>query len=214
MFVGHYSASFLGKAAAPRVPLWILLLAAQLVDVAWAIFILLGVERFHLDPTLPSNPLVLEHMPYTHSLVGTLAWAALGGALVVLAGFGKTRAAVVTGLVVCSHWVLDVLVHRPDMTLVGSDTPFGLALWNRPVLAFVVEIAVLVGAAAFAVTRSGVGDAERRAIVRGVGVLVVLQTVTVLGPVPPSPTAMVSSVLATFLFIAWAAARIEHRLAR
>jgi len=214
MFVGHYSASFLGKAAAPRVPLWILLLAAQLVDVAWAIFILLGVEHFHLDPTLPTNPLVLDHMPYTHSLLGTLAWAALGGAIVVLAGFGKTRAAVVTGLVVCSHWVLDVLVHRPDMTLVGSDAPFGLALWNRPVLAFVVEIAVLVGAAGFAMTRSGVGAAERRAVVRGVGVLVVLQIFTTFGPIPPSPTAMVLSVLATFLLIAWGAARMERRLAR
>ncbi|MEO6028675.1 MAG: hypothetical protein ABIR79_17565, partial [Candidatus Binatia bacterium] len=186
----------------------------QLVDVAWAIFILLGVEHFHLDPALPSNPLVLDHMPYTHSLLGTLAWAALGGAIVVLAGFGKTRAAVVTGLVVCSHWVLDVLVHRPDMTLVGSDAPFGLALWNRPVLAFVVEIAVLVGAAAFAVTQSRVGEAERRAVVRGVGVLVLLQIFTTLGPVPPSPTAMVLSVLATFLLVAWGAARMERRLAR
>src|SRR5689334_6249769 len=117
MFVGHYGASFLGKAAAPRVPLWVLLLAAQLVDVAWAVFILLGIERFHLDPSLPSNPLVLEHMPYTHSLVGTVAWAALAAGLVAAsARFGDgRRAAVVTALVVASHWALDVLVHRADM---------------------------------------------------------------------------------------------------
>ncbi len=82
MFVGHYSASFLGQTLAPRVPLWVFLLAAQLVDVAWALFILLGVERFHLDPSLASNPLVLEYMPYTHSLVGTVAWAGLAAAVV------------------------------------------------------------------------------------------------------------------------------------
>ena len=32
-----------------------------------------------LDPSLPSNPLVLEHMPYTHSLLGTAVWAGLAG---------------------------------------------------------------------------------------------------------------------------------------
>ncbi len=145
MFVGHYSASFLGKAAAPRVPLWVFLLAAQLVDVAWAIFILLGVERFHLDPSLPSNPLVLEHMPYTHSLVATVAWALAAGAVVAVATRGDAlRAAVATALVVCSHWVLDVLVHRPDMTLTGGEPRLGLALWNFPLLAFAVEIACLI----------------------------------------------------------------------
>lgn len=214
MFVGHYSASLLGKAVAPRVPLWVLLLAAQLVDVAWAIFILVGIERFHLDASLPSNPLVLDHMPYTHSLVATVGWALAAGAVVAVTARGDAlRAAAVTGLVVCSHWVLDVLVHRPDMTLVGSEPRLGLALWNQPLLAFVVEIACLVGAAAWTATRPHVGIAERRALARGVGILVVLQIFTLLGPVPPSPTAMVLSVLATFVLVTWAAARVERRLA-
>ena len=212
MFVGHYGASFLGKAAAPRVPLWVLLLAAQLVDIAWAVFILLGVERFRLDPTLPSNPLVLEYMPYTHSLLGTLAWAALAGAAVIalLPRIGTARAAVVTGLVVCSHWALDVLVHRPDMTLAGGEPRLGLGLWNRPLLAYLVEIAFLVGAAAFSLAQRDSGTHERRAVMRGVGALVVLQTLSVLGPLPPSPAIMVVSLLATFLLIAWAGARIER----
>jgi hypothetical protein len=213
MFVGHYSASFLGKAAAPRVPLWVFLLAAQLVDVAWAVFILLGVERFHLDPTLPSNPLVLDHMPYTHSLVGTVGWAVLAGvAVAATAQAGALRAALTTGLVVCSHWLLDVLVHRPDMTLAGGEPRLGLALWNRPLLAYAVEIACLVGAAAFAATRAHVRAGARRTVARGVAALVVLQTVLLLAPVPPSPTAMVLSALATFLIVAWAAARAERRI--
>jgi hypothetical protein len=213
VFVGHYSASFLGKAAAPRVPLWVFLLAAQLVDVAWAVFILLGIERFHLDPTLPSNPLVLDHMPYTHSLVATLGWAAVAGVAVAVAARGDAvRAAVATGCVVCSHWVLDVLVHRPDMTVVGPEPRLGFALWDRPLLAFAVEIACLVGAAAYAATRPHVGAGARRALARGVALLVVLQTATLLGPVPPSPSAMVLSLLATFVVVAWAAARAERRV--
>jgi hypothetical protein len=211
MFVGHYSASFLGKTLAPRVPLWTFLLAAQLVDVAWAVFILLGVERFHLDPSLPSNPLVLDFMPYTHSLLGAAAWGALAAAI-VWARFGTARAAVAVALVVCSHWLLDVLVHRADMTLAGG-TPFGLALWNRPLLAYVIEIALLAGAAAFSLAQRRVDAAERRAVGWGVGVLILLQTFTMLGPVPPSPTAMVLSVLATFVAVTWAAARVERRLA-
>ena len=214
MFVGHYSASFLGKALAPRVPLWVFLLAAQLVDVAWVVFVLLGVERFHLDPTLPSNPLVLDHMPYTHSLLGTLAWAAAAAAIVAARPrFGTARAALAVAFVVCSHWVLDVLVHRPDMTLFGGEPRLGLALWNWPLLAYGTELALLAGAAAFSVTHRRVGADERRAIARGVGGLVVLQTLIVFGPLPPSPTAMVFSGLASFLGVTWVGARLERRLA-
>jgi membrane-bound metal-dependent hydrolase YbcI (DUF457 family) len=213
MFVGHYSASFLGKALAPRVPLWVFLLAAQLVDVAWVVFILLGIERFHLDPTLPSNPLVLDYMPYTHSLLGTVAWAGAAAAIVATRPrFGAARAAVAVALVVCSHWVLDVLAHRPDMTLVGGEPHLGLALWNRPLLAYTIEITLLAGAAAFSVAYRRVGTAERQAVMRGVAVLVLLQTFLVLGPVPSSPTALVLSGLAAFLLVTWAAARIERRL--
>lgn len=214
MFVGHYSASFLGKTFAPRVPFWVLLLAAQLVDVFWAIFVLVGIERMHLDPTLPSNPLVLEHMPYTHSLVATLGWAGLAALGVwAVPRLGGARAAMIVALVVVSHWALDVLVHRSDMTVWGTDAPFGLALWNQPVLAFAVEVAVLTGAAAFYAAHRRISDSERRVLMRGVGILLMLQTFTVLGPLPPSARALVVSTLSTFLIIAYGGARMERRLA-
>jgi hypothetical protein len=214
VFVGHYSASFLGKAAAPRVPLWAFLVAAQLVDVAWAVFVLVGIERFHLDPGLPSNPLVLDFMPYTHSLLATVGWAALAAAAVwTVPHLRSVTAAVAVALVVCSHWVLDVLVHRPDMTLAGGEPRLGLALWDQPFLAYAVEVGLLAGAAVLALARRHADVAERRAVVNGVAVLIALQTFTVLGPVPPDPTAMVLSVLATFVVVAWAAARAERRLA-
>jgi hypothetical protein len=164
----------------------------------------------HLDPALPSNPLVLDHMPYTHSLVATLAWSGLAGAAVVrmLPGPRTASAALVVGLVVLSHWLLDVLVHRPDMTVFGAEPRLGLALWNQPLLAYVLEVALLAGAAAILAARQA--PAGRRVLWRAVGVLVVLQTATMLGPIPPSPTALVVSVLATFLLVAWAGARLER----
>lgn len=212
MFVGHYSASFLGKAAAPRVPLWVFILAAQLVDVAWAVFILTGIERFHLDPSLPSNPLVLDHMPYTHSLVATLGWAALAAAAVVAAGYGSARAALAVALVVVSHWGLDVLVHRPDMTITGGEPKLGLGLWNQPSLAFALEVLFLAGAAGIYTVVARVDARTRRAVVRGVAVLIALQTFSTLGPIPPFPTALVLSVLTTFVVVTWLTARAERRL--
>jgi hypothetical protein len=212
MFVGHYSASFLGKAAAPGVPLWVFILAAQLVDVAWAIFILTGVERFSLDPSLPSNPLVLDHMPYTHSLVATLGWAALAAAAVVGAGYGSARAALAVALVVVSHWGLDVLVHRPDMTIAGGEPKLGLGLWNQPSLAFALEVLFLAGAAGMYTVVERVDEARRRAVAQGVAVLIALQTFTMLGPIPPSPTALVLSVLTSFVVLTWLTARAERRL--
>src|SRR5438128_12162196 len=72
LFVGHYSPAFVAKAAAPRVPLWTLLLAAQFVDILWSLCVFAGIEHVRLVPGLPSNPLDLYHMPYTHSLLATV----------------------------------------------------------------------------------------------------------------------------------------------
>lgn len=215
MLVGHYSSAFVGKAVAPRTPLWVFFVAAQLVDFAWAFLVLAGVERFALDPTLPSNPLVLEYMPFTHSLVGSLAWAGLAAVVVARVGAlgGSWRAGVVVGAVVLSHWVLDLVVHRPDLTLAGGDAKLGFALWNHPIAAFVVEIALLAATAAFWASRPGVSPARHRAITRAVGVLILLQTATTLGPLPTSTTALACTLLATATALAWAAARVERGVA-
>ena len=80
MFVGHYAAALAAKAIEPRAPLWTLAAGCQLVDIGWSAFIIAGIERASVDPTLPGSSLVLEHMPWTHSLPMTFVWAA-GAAL-------------------------------------------------------------------------------------------------------------------------------------
>jgi hypothetical protein len=114
LFVGHYSAAFAAKAAVPRVRLWIFLLAAQFVDILWVTFVVAGVEHVRMVATLPSNPLDLYHMPYSHSLLATVFWSgfAFAGARFVL-GLDRVAAGAVS-LVVASHWFLDLLVHRRD----------------------------------------------------------------------------------------------------
>jgi hypothetical protein len=128
LFTGHYSFSFAGKAIADRsaeksngkrMPLWLLFLAVQWIDVMWSIFVLLGIEKVRIVPGFTaSNALDLYSMPYTHSLAGVLCWSAL--AYVVCQLFAQLRGAR-TGLIVAaavfSHWILDLIVHTRDLAL-------------------------------------------------------------------------------------------------
>lgn len=149
MFVGHYSASFAGKKAEPRLPLWLLFIAVQFVDVLWGIFVLLGVEKVRIVPGFTaSNALDLYYMPYTHSLAAALAWSAFAFCLCQLVpSLRGMRTGLVLGAAVLSHWVLDLLVHVPDLTLAGGNVRFGFGLWNHRLAAFVLEMAVLWGGA-------------------------------------------------------------------
>src|SRR5260370_8776768 len=75
MFVGHYGPSFAIKSLRPAIPLWLLFIAVQLVDVAWALLVLLGVEKVRIVPgATASNPLDLYYSPYNHSLGPAIFW--------------------------------------------------------------------------------------------------------------------------------------------
>jgi hypothetical protein len=143
MLAGHYAAAFVGKAAQPSLPWWVLCIAAQLVDIIHCLLLLVGRERTVLDFSLPSNPLVIQHVPYTHSLVGNALWGLLAG-VIAYALFDSLKAAFTVGLVVLSHWFLDLLMHRPDLTIHGRPPRFGLGLWNAPPIAHGVELCTIV----------------------------------------------------------------------
>jgi carboxypeptidase family protein len=82
MFVGHYGVSFAVQTINRQIPLWVLFIAVQLLDVMWAPLILLGIEKVRIVPGITaSNPLDLYYMPYTHSLIAAVAWSAAGWAL-------------------------------------------------------------------------------------------------------------------------------------
>jgi membrane-bound metal-dependent hydrolase YbcI (DUF457 family) len=116
MFVGHYAASFYLKAREPGIPLWVLLLAVQLIDVIWALLVLAGIEHLAMVPGITrASPLDLVYVPYTHSLVAALGWSLLASWLwyrLKGPGRGGVRPALLVGLAVFSHWIGDLLVHR------------------------------------------------------------------------------------------------------
>ena len=215
MFIGHYSASFVAKAIAPAVPLWLLLVAAQCVDIAWGVLILIGVERATFDATLLSNPLVLQHMPYTHSFVAAIVWSLIAFAIANKAFRFAAGESFVVALVVASHWFLDLIVHRPDLPLLTNAPKLGLGLWNYPLVAYGLEVLLLIIAVWFCVRAMPVRSDRRRFWYGFALLLIIIQTMTSFGPIPPTLTAMVASALALYVLIPYAGRWVEryHRRA-
>jgi hypothetical protein len=153
MFVGHYAASLAAKAIKPRAPLWTYVIAAQAIDIGWGALVMSGVEKVRIDPSLPGSALDLYHMPFTHSLPAVVLWS-LAGLLLARAARLPWGAAIAIAAVVFSHWLADLLVHRPDLELWFGGTKVGFGLWNYPVPEQAVEIGLLgLGAAAWAFVR-------------------------------------------------------------
>lgn len=211
MFVGHYAAAMAAKAIEPRAPMWTLAAAAQLVDIGWSAFIVTGIEHASVDSTLPGSTLVLDYMPWTHSLPAALVWS-IGAALLVRL-FVPTWASVAVGLTVFSHWLLDLLVHRPDLALWPGGERVGFALWNYPVLEQAVEIGLIaVCGAAWVASRKTLGRFAWPAI-GFMGALIALQIVAMLSPQPEGPLGAQSGamILAIYLGVVVVAALTDLR---
>src|SRR5258706_840984 len=144
MFVGHYGVSFLAKRSDDSIRLWVLFVAVQLLDVVWAPLVLLGVEKVRIvSGFTATNPLDLYYMPYTHSLVAALVWSVAAAGAYHLLRRATTRTSFLIGLAVFSHWILDFVVHRPDLPLYDNTAKVGLGLWDHRALAFCLEAAVV-----------------------------------------------------------------------
>ena len=144
MYIGHFAPALAARAASPDAPrLGTLFVAAQLVDLAFFTFALVGVENMRVVPGITAiNPMDLYDMPYTHSLVGTSVWA-IGLGIVVWWWLRSSAAAAWAAMVVLSHWLLDLIVHRPDLTIAGTPPKLGLGLWNYPAIEMPLELGLV-----------------------------------------------------------------------
>ena len=143
MFVGHYAAGFALKKQTEEIPLWLLFISVQLVDILVFSLVLLGIEKISYNPS--DNPFLrtkIEYVPYSHSLFANTFIAIL--VLLVFWNFKNRKWGIILGLGVLSHWFLDVLVHVTDMPLFQNELKVGLGLWNLPWLAFLFELSLLI----------------------------------------------------------------------
>jgi hypothetical protein len=140
MFIGHFAAAFAAKRAAPKASLGALVAAAAFLDVLWPIFVATGLERVRIDPgNTAFTPLDFEHCPISHSLAMALIWALLFAGLYWRVSRYR-RGAIAAGVLVASHWFLEVIVHRPDLLIApGCRVRAGFGLWNSVPATLIVE---------------------------------------------------------------------------
>lgn len=142
MFIGHYAVGLAAKKFAPRSSLGALIAAPILLDLIWPIFVLQGWEHVSIVPNVnPFLRLQFDSFPISHGLLAVIGWATLFGSVY----FGITRylaGSVAIWLGVVSHWVLDFIVHRPDLQLYAHSRMFGLGLWDHRWLTMAIEVAL------------------------------------------------------------------------
>ncbi|MFL5536277.1 MAG: hypothetical protein ACJ8AP_11275 [Gemmatimonadales bacterium] len=218
MFLGHYGVALALKRAEPKLSLGTLFLAVQLCDLLWGAFLLLGWEHVRIV-TDGSSPLPFEfyNYPISHSLVGTVIWSVVAAALYYSWPTRDTtrhwQAAALVGLAVLSHFVLDVLVHLPDLPLSGNDSPkLGLGLWNHPRTVMVMELVSLgLGLTIYVALRSHRHPIRRVRLSLLVLVLVGTYLASQYGPPPPSVTIVAVSDVVFLLGVAALAGWTDRR---
>lgn len=188
MFVGHYAAALVLRPLKKSPSLPVLFVGVQLMDILFFSFVLAGTEALRLTPGITAmNPLDLYNMPFSHGLAGVLIQSVLFGLLIAaLMGDGqRLLGGIIAGMAVFSHWILDVVTHRPDMMLFREIDKIGAGLWNYPFAAMVVETLVIACAFVFfvAATSPKAGAGRASLIVLGVG-MAALQCVNWFGPAP------------------------------
>src|SRR5216117_74313 len=188
MFLGHYSVAFAARTERNKIPLWVLFVAVQLLDLLWAPFAFLGLEKVRIVFGITAtSPLDLYYMPYTHSLIGALVWSTLAAFVYKLMRGAKasSSAALIVALAVFSHWILDLIVHRPDLAIYDDTLKVGFGLWNYRAIEFGLEIGILLFGAVLYLKRNG-AIARKIGIIVFVALLVLIQTSNTFVRRPPS----------------------------
>ncbi len=213
MFLGHWGVGFGAKRVAPSMSLGTLFLAAQFLDLLWPSLLLLGFEHVVISPGASRmTPLDFVDYPISHSLVAACGWGILIGALFYWVR-GSRRGALICGLLVPSHWLLDLVVHRPDLPVFPVGGPkVGMGLWSSLPGTLAVEIGLLALGVGLYVratrSRDRIGSLGLAGLV---AFLILVYAASVFGPPPPSPRAIAWSGQAQWLIVAWGYWIDRHR---
>jgi membrane-bound metal-dependent hydrolase YbcI (DUF457 family) len=213
MFLGHFGIGFGAKAAAPRVSLGTLFMAAQFIDLLWPTLLLLGIERVNIlvDGT-KHPPLDFVYYPFSHSLLAVIIWAMLFAGI-YYAIRRSSVGAMVLGLAVISHWLLDLIVHYPDLPLYPGDSPLlGFAIWSSPIFELVLELSIFaLGVWLYLRNTEAIDATGKWALWSLIFFLVAIHLGNAFGTPPPSVTALAWVGQAQWLLVAWGYWVDRHR---
>jgi hypothetical protein len=181
MFVGHYSVAFAAKSDKNKIPLWVLFIAVQFLDYIWATLVLLGIEKLRVIKGFTAGSMLDSYFhPYSHSLITAMPWSAVAtvGYKPLCGWLGytyKKSAALIVGLAVISHWILDLVAHPRDLPIYDNTWKVGFGLWNYRDPEFALEIALLAGGIMLYLTRNVLSTARKAAVIVFGLALVVIQ---------------------------------------
>jgi len=148
MIAGHIGVAVAAKSSDRRLPIWALLIATFLIDIVFGVLWPFGIEKMEaMAGTDGGYGQMAFEIDYSHSYIGAMLLSL--AVWIFTARWWGARGGFILGAVVFSHWVLDLIVHRPDMPLMlgnGGDLPrFGLGLWDVPVAAAILEAVLVIG---------------------------------------------------------------------
>jgi LexA-binding, inner membrane-associated putative hydrolase len=213
MFLGHYGLALATKRASKKTSLGTLILAAQWADLLWPVLLIAGVEQVRVTPgAMAAQSLTFVSYPYSHSLLMLIVWgAAFGGIYYAMRRF--VRGAWVVGALVVSHWVLDLVVHAPDLPLwPGSPMKVGLGLWNSVAGTYAVEYGLLLlGLLVYIRTTRATDRIGTYAFWGMIVALIAIYVLGAMGPPPADPKAIGYSALLLWLFVPWGYWVDRHR---
>jgi hypothetical protein len=205
MFIGHFGTGFAAKKFAPSVSLGAFFIAAQFLDLLWPVLLLLGIEKVEIRPGITQlTPLDFTSYPVSHSLLMAMVWGILLGILSFLL-LKKIRPAIILGLLVPFHWILDLLVHRPDLPIIpGSSVKAGWGLWNSLPATLIIEgLIFFIGI--FLYLRSTRPKSKKGifGLWGLVAFFVLIYVMNIFGPPPPDIKAIAWTGNLQWLFVLW-----------
>jgi membrane-bound metal-dependent hydrolase YbcI (DUF457 family) len=147
--LGHLAIGFAAKPIAPIAPLWALLLASEVPDLLFFGFEAAGIEYQAVTQTDLNQGLQIINPgsnPWSHGFFMAAVWAILVAGIAFLF-FRNRRTSIVLGLMVFSHWILDFIVHPPELPLLLDGSPLvGFGLWSSGfglIISVILEVVLL-----------------------------------------------------------------------
>jgi hypothetical protein len=139
--INHAATALIIKKIYPDVPMAVILVSVQFIEILWVILNFLGVEKTRPESRVESvSDVHLEYMPFSHSVASTIVLAAGAWTIIVL-GFNAVDLGTAVALGISSHLVLDLISHARDITIAPflGGKKFGLGLYEKPIAAFAFE---------------------------------------------------------------------------